>query len=151
MQALDFMRKYCDKSERCGSEVLSKVQSWGFTREEAMGIHAELIEQGYVSEQRYAQAFAHDKFKFNRWGQRKIEMELKRKDISPRNIAEALSLLEQEDGDKIIASLIKKKEPQLKGLQLYQKRIKLMRYLLSKGFAADKITSAIEKYLSIQD
>jgi regulatory protein len=150
-QALEEMRRYCDKSERCESEVIAKVRSWGFTLEEAMEVHAQLIIQGFVSERRYAEAYAHDKFKFNRWGQRKIEMELRRKGISARNIKDALARLEKEDELAIIRSLIQKKEPQLKGLQLYQKRIKLMRYLLSKGFETGQITEQIQLYLGTKD
>jgi regulatory protein len=79
-------------------------------------------------------------------GQKKISQQLKLKGISQRNIQDALKTIDRVDTIASILHLIKKKEPQYKGLQLYQKKIKLTRYLLSKGYEFDLINQQLEEY-----
>lgn len=107
-----------------------------------------LIEHNLLNEQRYAEAFVNDKFRFNRWGARKIEQLLKLKGISERNIRDALKRIDAEDSTQTLRDLIKKKEPQLKGLQLYQKKIKLARYLISKGFESEAVWKEVNLQLT---
>jgi len=147
-QAHERLMRYCDKAERCQQDALRLALKWGFGMDEAQGLVAQLITEGFISEQRYASAFAHDKFAFYQWGARKIEQGLKRKGITERNIRDALKNIPKEDEADTIVALIKKKEPQFRGLQLYQKKVKLMRYLLSKGFASDDIGPHVERYLN---
>ena len=147
-QAHERLMRYCDKAERCQQDALRLALKWGFGMDEAHGLVAQLITEGFISEQRYASAFAHDKFAFYQWGARKIEQGLKRKGITERNIRDALKNIPKEDEADTIVALIKKKEPQLRGLQLYQKKVTLMRYLLSQGFASDDIGPHVERYLN---
>lgn len=140
------VRAWCDKAERCHWDVRNKLISWGIPYTEREELIGWLISQGLLNEERFARAFAHDKFTFNRWGVKKIEQHLKQKGISDRNIREALKDIALDDYTETIIALIKKKEPQTKGLQLYQKKIKLMRYLLSKGFEQEIIRKTLDNY-----
>ncbi len=140
------LMRYCDKAERCQQDVLQQGMKWGLTFVESREMLSVLITNGFVSEQRYASAFVHDKFTFNSWGARKIELALRQKGVSEPNIRAALMQIPQEDEHAAIVGLIKKKEPQLRGLQLYQKKSKLYRYLMSKGFVASSIERALAEY-----
>ncbi len=140
------MAQYCNKAERCHWDVRNKLLDWGIRQADRENIIVYLIEQNLINEQRYAEAFVHDKFEFNKWGAKKIEQHLKLKGVSERNISDALKTIANEDNAKMIHLLIKKKEPQYKGLQLYQKKIKLARYLMSKGFENDSVWKALESY-----
>lgn len=138
------MVQWCDKAERCQSEVRQKLLRWGIKKEDRENIIVLLIEQNLINEKRFAEAFVHDKFQFNKWGQRKIAQHLKLKGVSERNISDALKRIETEDNTAMIGVLIKKKELQYKGLQLYQKKIKLARYLMSKGFESEAVWKQVE-------
>jgi regulatory protein len=140
------MVQYCNKAERCHWDVRNKLLDWGIRQADRENIIVFLIEQNLINEKRYAEAFVHDKFEFNKWGAKKIEQHLKLKGVSERNISDALKTIANEDNAKMIHLLIKKKEPQYKGLQLYQKKIKLARYLMSKGFESDSVWKALESY-----
>lgn len=143
------LQAWCDKAERCHWDVRNKLTDWGVPYSEREELIGWLIGLDFLNEERYAKAFAHDKFTFNRWGTKKIEVHLKAKGVSERNIKDALKEIAVEDARATVVDLIKKKEPQFKGLQLYQKKIKLARFLLSKGFEKDIIWKEIESYYSI--
>ncbi|MFN0033195.1 MAG: regulatory protein RecX [Flavobacteriales bacterium] len=138
------MIQWCNKAERCHWDVREKLIAWNIRQADREIIIAHLIETNLLNEQRYAEAFVNDKFRLNKWGTKKIQQQLKMKGISERNIHEALKRIEKEENTKTIQDLIKKKEPHLKGLQLYQKKIKLARYLISKGFENDAVWRELE-------
>lgn len=142
------IQAWCDKAERCHWDIRNKLSDWGVPYTEREQLIGWLIDLNFLNEERYAKAFAHDKFTFNRWGAKKIEQHLKAKGVSERNIRDALKEIAPEDCSRTILELIKKKEPQLKGLQLYQKKIKLARFLFSKGFEQDLVWKEIEKFYS---
>ncbi|MBX7050683.1 MAG: RecX family transcriptional regulator [Flavobacteriales bacterium] len=120
---------------------------WNIPSLERENIIADLIGMDLLNEQRYACAFAHDKSKFNRWGKVKIRVHLKAKGISDRNITEALMTIEDEDVETSIVQLIHKKLPSLKGLQPWQKKYKLMQYLLGKGYQREDAEKCLRKLL----
>jgi len=140
------IRAWCDKAERCHWDVRNKLTDWGIPYSEREQLIGLLIESDLLNEERFAKAFAHDKFSFNSWGVKKIEQQLKLKGISDRNIRDALKEIDPEHYSQAIVALIKRKEPQHKGLQLYQKKIKLARFLLSKGFESDTVWKEIARY-----
>jgi regulatory protein len=135
--ARDKMVQWTNKAERCHSDVRKKLMDWGMYRDDREEIIGWLIEQNLINEQRYAEAFVHDKFEFNKWGASKIQMQLKQKGISERNISDALKTIPAEDNTSMIDDIIRKRLPATKGLQSYQKKIKIARYLISRGFESD--------------
>ena len=140
------MVAWCNKAERCQWDVRNKLMDWHIPSSEREVLIADLIGLDLLNERRYAEALAHDKSTFFKWGAKKISQQLKLKGISERNIQDALKTIDRADTIESIRHLIKKKEPQYKGLQLYQKKIKLTRYLLSKGYEFDLINQQLEEY-----
>ncbi len=141
------IQAWCDKAERCHRDVREKLKSWNTPYREGEELIVWLIEQDLLNEERYAKAFAHDKFVLHRWGELKIKQHLQSKGISQRNIADALLEIQPAQSIENMLLLIKKKEPQLKGLQLYQKKYKLKQYLYSKGYEPTAIEQAITHYM----
>ena len=142
--ARDKMVQWTNKAERCHSDVRKKLMDWGMYRDDREEIIGWLIEQNLINEQRYAEAFVHDKFEFNKWGASKIQMHLKQKGISERNIRDALKTIPAEGNTSMIDDIIRKRLPATKGLQSYQKKIKIARYLISRGFESDTAWARIE-------
>ncbi len=142
------MIAYCDKAEHCQWDVRNKLLQWHIPLTERESLISELISTGMLNESRYAAAFVHDKSTFNQWGVNKITAQLKAKGISERNILDAVKELDQSETIKNMRHLIQRKEPQFKGLQLYQKKYKLTRLLLAKGFSMDLIVGALDDYFS---
>lgn len=129
-------RAYCDKAERAHRDVRTKLVQWGLFSGDREKIISILIEEDLLNETRYAEAFANDKFRFNKWGIMKIEQALKAKGVSERNIRDALKRIDPQAYEQTVKEIAQKRleRESGKGLQNWQKEQKVMRYLLSRGF-----------------
>jgi regulatory protein len=142
-QGLEYAKDYCAKEERCQSQVIDKLISLGLTREESEDCVAELICQGYINEQRYAELFAVSKFHQNKWGKIKIAYYLKQKRISEPCIKKGLEAIDYDEYISLIREIFSKKYYSISS----DKRIKTKKsfdYLLGKGFAYNDIVEAIK-------
>jgi regulatory protein len=142
-QGLEYAKDYCAKEERCQSQVIDKLISLGLTREESENCVAELICQGYINEQRYAELFAVSKFHQNKWGKIKIAYYLKQKRISEPCIKKGLEAIDYDEYISLIREIFSKKYYSISS----DKRIKTKKsfdYLLGKGFAYNDIVEAIK-------
>ena len=78
-QALQKLRHYCAYQERCHAEVKEKLYSFGLRKQMVEESIAQLIEEDYLNEERFAIQFAGGKFRMKQWGRVKIKHELKQK------------------------------------------------------------------------
>jgi regulatory protein len=138
------MVAWCNKAERCQWDVRNKLIGWEVPAAERENLIADLIGAGLLDEHRYALAFANDKSKFYRWGVAKIRQHLKLKGISEANIRAALANIDQEEQNAAIIHLIQRKSVTLASLPPFQRKAKLMRYLLSKGFVHSEIQQCLQ-------
>ena len=77
---------YCAYQERCHKEVVNKLKDLGIIQNAIDIIVADLIQNNYLNETRFAQSFARGKFKIKKWGKVKIHRELSKREISEYNI-----------------------------------------------------------------
>ncbi|HDQ16444.1 MAG TPA: RecX family transcriptional regulator [Bacteroidetes bacterium] len=143
-QALAKAQKTCAYQERCQSEMLQKIISWGMSEEESLEVIADLISEGFINEERYAKAFVAGKFKIKHWGRNKIIAELKKKKISSPCIQSGLKEIDEEQYRKVLKKLILKKSEEVKGKNAIEKKHKTIRYLLGRGYEYDSIKEGIE-------
>lgn len=137
-QALNSMMAYCSQAERCVQDVLDKLGKADVNAEDAEEIVCELVRMDYINEQRYATAFAYDKFRFNKWGKLKISYGLRQKKISSEVIQQALDSLDEIDYEKTLLKLIESKQRSIKGTAAQQKAA-VMRFAVSRGFELDLV------------
>ncbi|MCX6352570.1 MAG: RecX family transcriptional regulator [Bacteroidetes bacterium] len=62
-EALQKLRKYCAYQERCHQEVRKKLAEWGFDNEDKDKIIVQLMEEGFLNEERYAKAIVRGKLR----------------------------------------------------------------------------------------
>ena len=125
---------YCSISEHCISEVAEKLQKWEVTNADRKKIIEQLIEKDFINEQRYAEAFVQDKFRFNKWGKKKISFALNDKGIDMSLISDALDQIDEGEYDEMLASILKTKLGGLKYTYEYEKQGKLFKFAQSRGF-----------------
>jgi len=125
---------YCSVSERCVSDVDEKLQKWKASDADRTKIIDRLIEKDFINEQRYAEAFVRDKFRFNKWGKMKISFALKTKGIDRHTIADALNQIDESEYEEMLASILKTKLKGLKYTDEYEKQGKLFRFAQGRGF-----------------
>ncbi|CCG98948.1 regulatory protein RecX [Fibrella aestuarina BUZ 2] len=133
----DALRKaasFCAYQERTQQEVRKRLDAWDIYGDDAEEIIAELITQGYLSEERFATSFAGGKFRVKGWGKRKIAQHLKQRGITGRNLETALADIKPDDYRARLAELLDKKRRTLHDDNPLVVKQKLARYALSKGF-----------------
>ncbi len=130
------MKRFCAYQERCIADVRQRLYKDGFKGDEAEWALAELISEGYLNEERFARSFARGKFRMNKWGRIKIEIELRRRDVSAGNIRRGLSEISDSAYESCLRELIRK----LGGTQVCDtEKLKITRTLLQRGFERELI------------
>lgn len=147
-QALERLRKYCAFQERSQQEVRNKLVELGQRGNEMENIIVQLIEEGFLNEERFALAFARGKFRMKEWGRTKIVRELKRKGISDYCINKALKEIDDRDYRKTLLAALKRKAPGLKDKNIFSRRQKLSNYLIGKGFEPELVWEEVKEYFS---
>ena len=87
---------YCAYQERCHKEVITKLNKLGVFGDEADEYICYLIDNNFLSETRFTEAYVRGKFNNNNWGKIKIIRELKLRNISDWNISNALNQISEE-------------------------------------------------------
>lgn len=135
-QALSSLMRYCSRAERSSGDALRLMRGWGIADADARDILARLRRDRFIDDSRFAEAYARDKSRLAGWGPYKINAGLKAKGVAPEIISSALGGLESGDSEKKLRSLLEKKAAEAKGT-VYERKGKLMRFALSRGFGYD--------------
>ena len=143
-EALNKAAAYCTLCERCVSEVTAKLPAWGVPHCEQEKIITRLIEEKFINEARYCHAFVNDKVRFNRWGRIKIRAALSEKRLPRELINEAMDNIDEEQYTEILTATIAAKRKELKGVNDYTTKQKIMRFAASRGFEPAMIMRVIE-------
>ena len=99
-----------------------------------------LLQNNYLNETRFAQAFARGKFRMKKWGKNRIVRELKFRDMSKYNITLALKEIPEKEYHATFHELAEKRWEQLAMENNFQKKKKkFMDYLLYRGWESNLI------------
>jgi len=144
-EALERLQDYCAKQERSGFQVEKKLYDWGIPTSHHDDIIFELIQENFLNEERFSQVYARSKMRMNQWGRLKIKNGLRQHRISNYNIDAALQSLNDSKYDQNIEDLVAKKGRSLStDLPSYEKRQKIIRFLLQRGFIMSELQPHLE-------
>ncbi|WP_295768639.1 regulatory protein RecX [uncultured Mucilaginibacter sp.] len=135
---------YCAYQERSQQEVRNKLYDLGLYPDAVERIISRLIEDNFLNEQRFAQAYVQGKFNQKAWGRIKIKQGLKLKRVPDKLIAKALLSINPDDYMAALNDLIEKKARQTNEKDTFKRRYKLMQYAMSRGFEADLINDVLK-------
>ena len=133
------MEAYCAYQDRCHKEVEDKLRAYDLIPEAREMLLLHLLEEGFLNEERFARSFARGKFRIKKWGRKRIERELRSRDISSYNIKQGLSEIDPQDYDDTLHDLAEKKFDQTPEKHPLKKRKKVADYLLRRGFESQKV------------
>ena len=136
---------YCAYQERCHKEVINKLKNLGIIQNAIDIIVADLIQNNYLNETRFAQSFARGKFKIKKWGKVKIHRELNKREISEYNIKMGMKEISDSDYEETFNKLLDKKLSELSHLPESDKKRKIFNYLSYRGWEVEKIFEALRK------
>lgn len=135
---------FCVYQDRCHAEVEQKMKEFVLIPEAKEEILLYLIKENFLNEERFAKSYVRGKFYIKKWGKNKIKLNLLQKGISEKLILKSFSEINQQDYIKELKLLIEKLQPLGKGLKEYQKKQKIIKALLSKGYEYDLILGEFE-------
>ena len=141
----DKLSNYCAYSERCASDVKEKLRKLKIEKEEYEGYIEKLKEDNFLNEDRYVKYYvsAHVKKK---WGKTKMKSDLSGKRIDPAVIKKYLDDMDEGDYDEQIKVIAEKKWNTIKAKTPRDKKTKMLRFLLSKGYEMGKALNAIKDF-----
>ena len=141
--------KYCAKRETSEFDITQKLKSWGANQEQIQQIVQKLKQNNFINNLRYAEAFTHDKFKFNAWGKKKIEYHLRQKHIDQEIIDKALQTIDQQEYEQTLRKLLLNKLKSLSNIHdPLILRKKLISFAVGRGFEYELINKTIDQILN---
>ena len=133
----------CSVSEQCLSDIEAKLAKYDLTEEEKTRILRHLVEEKYIDDGRYAEAYVRDKYRFNKWGRIKIAQGLRMKGIDRETIDTAMEAIDEAEYLNILRSLIQSKRRSTKGKNDYEVNGKLIRFATGRGFEFSAIRQCL--------
>ncbi len=147
-KALLRLETQCARSEMCTHEALTKMARWGLNANDAAAILKSLKSRKFIDDARFARSFVRDKYRFQRWGRRKIAYALALKHIPRLLIEEAMGEIDEREYGEILAALIASRARALgEEAHTYEGRTRLFRTAASRGYESSLIAPLLSKYV----
>lgn len=138
-QALTKIYHYCAYHERSHYEVKQKLFSFGLYASEVDALLAQLVNEGFLNEERFARAFAGGKFRIMQWGRLKIVQALEAHRLSAYCIKSGLAEIPEADYQHTLLALLTKKWESTRGNNIFEKKQKVARYAIGRGFEPELV------------
>lgn len=147
LEAKAKLEALCAYQERCSYELETKLKDWGFDQEDKDRLLAHLISNNFLNEERFAEAFTSGRVNIKKWGRVKIRQHLKQKWISKYSMDKALNGIDDELYISNLKHLAERKYLSLdREKDSYAKKVKIYRFLSSKGYETDLIKEIVEEF-----
>ena len=144
----DILKKieyYCNYQERSHREVTEKLYKMGIKKTTIDEMLANLIQNDFLNEARFAKQYTNGKFKIKFWGKKRIKYGLKKHNISDYNIRDALKNIKEEDYKKTLNNITLKVLGSCQKENLKKKKEKVFLALKYRGWESDLIYEQIKK------
>jgi len=144
-QVLDKMAKYCAYQERCVKDVNDKLKTFEISAKEREDILNYLIDNRFVDNERFANAFVRGKINQSGWGLNKIRFHLIQKGIPKELIDAALETFDEEVYRQRLIEVLKTKSKTVKAANDFERKRKLAAYAIQKGFEPSLVWEVLGK------
>ena len=146
LEAFGRLTAFCAAGEHCLTEVRERLRRWNVAPDEAETLVRRLVEEQYVNEERYCRAFINDKVRFARWGRLKIAQALRQKQIASSLYLPLLDEFDEAIYSEQLRRLLEAKQREVKGRNAYERKVKLVRFALGRGYEMDMIRRFIPNF-----
>lgn len=130
-ELLSKAQSYCAAAEHCSFEVQQKLRQWEATPLQMEKVLDSLKSDKFIDEQRYCNAFVHDKLLYQGWGRVKIRAALQAKRLPEHAISTSLENIDEIGYFRILERLIAQKKS--------ARPEQIVRFCLQRGFTYDEI------------
>ena len=123
---------YCARAEHCAADVRRKFYEWGLQDAEiADSIEENLYADNFLNDQRFCEAYVHDKVAYQSWGRLKIQASLRALQLPESEIRSALENIDETAYFDNLRKLIRARKSDSED--------KRLRFLLQRGFTYEEI------------
>ena len=123
--------------------------AWGTEDKSAIDvIILRLKEDKFIDEERYAGAFARDRFKYQKWGKIKITAHMKLKHIPSGIIASGLATIDDEEYRQTLKEILSAHRRNIKASNSFDLRGRLLRHALAKGYESHLVYEMVNEIVS---
>ena len=144
-QVLDKMAKYCAYQERCVKDVTDKLKTFDLSDQDRETILNYLIDNRFVNDERFANAFVRGKINQSGWGLNKIRFHLMQKGIDKTLIDAALGQADEATYRQRLLEVLNLKAKTVKAENDFEKKRKLAAYALQRGFEAHLVWEVLKE------
>lgn len=144
-QAKRVLENYCAYQERCHKEVVQKLHNMRMIPEAIDVVVVHLLEHDFLNETRFAKTYVCGKFRVKKWGRKRLELELKKREISRFNVKEAFKEISEADYLNTFHALAEKKASTIKDTNPLKKKKKLADYLLYRGWESHLVYDKVNE------
>lgn len=145
-EAIDIGIKYISIRLRSIKEIKDYLSKKGYSSDIVNTTSRELINKGYLDDDRFTKAYIKDKLNFTSKGDYKIRMELTNLGIDNNIIDNNMSMI---DNQLIINKIKKIIDKDIKSNKKYQGtelKNKIYNHLINQGYSKDKVINIINSY-----
>lgn len=146
-QALSSLMRLCARAERSSGDALRLMATWEVPAAQRQGVLQRLINEKFIDDSRYAEAFVREKSNLSVWGEYKIRATLRNKGIATEIINKALQQLPAEQNLERLTERLKRKMRTIKYDTTYQLKTKLIRHALTLGYSMDDVNRCVEEVM----
>jgi regulatory protein len=140
----DKLARYCAYQDRCLGEVKNKLYQLKVGKENTDEYIQKLKGENYLDEERFVKAFVSGHLK-KKWGSVKIKSALMQKGVAQSLVTKYLEKIEAAGYNDSLLVLAERKLKTIKTGTASDKKNKLYRFLLGKGYEGDKVGAVIKK------
>lgn len=139
------MARKCSAKEYSSFDIKRRLQRLSIPENQIYEIIFLLQENRFIDDKRYVRSFINDKLKFDKWGKNKIAFELKQKEIDQQTINEIFEEIPAENLTDELKLLLEKKAKSIRGKTVFEKRNKLIRFALGRGFEMRDVVKVVNQ------
>ena len=144
-KAYERLASLCSKREICRYDAYQRLWRWGVEQECHDAIVGQLVLDGFINDMRFARTFIEEKTHINGWGRRKVEQELKRRNIDTMETNSFFDEIDESETLEQLKRLLENKRPTIRASSDYERNQKLIRYALSRGYLWKDIQRCMPK------
>lgn len=141
-EALATLMRLCARAERSSGDAMRLMRTWGVAEEARESVLRKLLDQRFIDDSRYAEAFVREKTRLNGWGAYKIRAALQRKGIERTLIDTALAAVDPCENTDRLRTQLERKARIVKHASPYELKTKIIRYGLSLGYEYEAVIEA---------
>jgi len=144
-----YFLKLLGRRDHARKELFTKARKKEYPKEVINNVLDELQQKGFINDRGFADKFASDKARLNKWGPVKIKAHLLKKGVDKTDAEKSIQKAFEEENLKetFLHLVLKRKRRFLREEDLYKRKKKVFDHLARKGYRSSSIYEHIDSLM----